>query len=187
MSDALEPQAKRRLSPVAWAAIGCTVLVLLALATLGSCGWLVSRVVDELTHSGNSVSTGGTRPASAAGEERENVPRLDSPEVPPDWIPRFADAATDEDLQSAGADRAGGTYSFVTHRPVSAVLDFYRDELEASGFNLEGSSLSADDQQGALLGGSHTQRQLGISIMVAPDETGTKVTIHYAMPPAAAP
>jgi len=42
-------QSKRRLGPKTWAMIGCAALMVLALATLGSCGLLVSRVVDWLS------------------------------------------------------------------------------------------------------------------------------------------
>lgn len=41
-------RGERRLGPKAWAMIGCAVLTVLALATLGSFGLLVSRVVDWL-------------------------------------------------------------------------------------------------------------------------------------------
>lgn len=174
------PRPRRRLAPRAWAALGCALLTVLALAALGSCGLLVSNLVDWLTPLGGATAGPGVETiGTAVRETGAEAPTGVTADAIPHWIPIYPGGVPEVRNFVATPESEGGAITLSLSDPLDEVLGFYQDALEEAGFLVQSSDLETSGLAGGMLGASLPERDLGLTLMFSPAQDGTLVVIHH--------
>jgi len=99
----------------------------------------------------------------------------------PDWIPLYPGASEPKTTYAAStADAVSGLVSITTDDDVDSVLEFYRSELEAAGYEVRVSTLSGGDSgQAGNVNGRNEETGSNVNATASRDGEETLITIQY--------
>jgi hypothetical protein len=141
----------------------------------------VSTEEGEYTIEGAESESGGSAITLSGPDGETRIGGGASLEDVPDWVPVYPGATeTYGGLTSTSADGVAGLISCTTDDAPQEVVDFYRQRLEADGYEIKSESLTTSQQGtfGSVTGELASQgRSLNIGVIA--QEGQTQITINY--------
>lgn len=102
----------------------------------------------------------------------------------PEWIPMYPGAKPEATFSATSGGGQGGAFGFKTHDSAATVVDFYKRELERSGFEVSTTKFGASGHNGGIVTGSAAGAAHKLSVMIGEENGETTVTVTYEMPAA---
>jgi hypothetical protein len=97
----------------------------------------------------------------------------------PEWVPVYPGSEPANRGTMTTKDSVNGNFSLKTDDPVSAVIDFYRDQLKAAGFQATVNTYSGDDNEGAMINSVREAENQNVIIVIGRDQGSTTVNVTY--------
>lgn len=187
------------LSPLAWVAIGCGALALLAFlgvaAVVGFGVFKAKQVIDDLEDGQVTFNTPeGEVAIDVSGEEGGSV-KVTGPEGEqlsfgadaslenvPDWVPIYPDATqTQASFHTKNAEGVQGVVSVRTDDSPQDVMKYFKEWLENEGYEILGESTTNTPQGSFLtLSGELASAERTLNLGVIVHDEATQITINYA-------
>ena len=99
----------------------------------------------------------------------------------PDWVPIFTDSKFAGNYNASTPDGNAGAVTITTSAPVANVMAFYKQRLEAAGFQVQTLTLDGPTSGGTVIGtAADRKRAVNVVISVADGKTQAMVTFNEA-------
>jgi len=100
----------------------------------------------------------------------------------PEWIPMYPGSKPEATFSATSGRGQGGAFGFKTHDSATTVVDFYKRELESSGFEVSTTKFGASGHNGGIVTGTNAGAKHKLSVMIGEENGETTVTVTYEMP-----
>lgn len=187
------------LSPLAWAAIGCGALVLvavIAVAAVGGFAYFKVKEHVEVDDQGNvrvktpdgdlefdTSGDGGSVKIKGKDGSEVSWGANASLEDVPEWVREilYPDAtATQGTWHTSTPDGIAGVVSITTDDDPKEVLAFFKDKLEDAGYEISGESTTSTPQgKFATIAGERSDEGRTVNVGVVQNDEQTQVTVNY--------
>ena len=98
----------------------------------------------------------------------------------PDWLPEYPGAEETSVFETPTEQGSKGTVAWTTSDGASEVVSFFKEELEAAGFDVKIIPYPTDHGRGASLQGHSASETEGFFLIISPQEDGgSSVFINY--------
>ena len=111
------------------------------------------------------------------GEQTMQLGKSASWEKIPSWIPRYEGTAPDGFFSSSSEGEKSGACSIQTSDDPKQVLSFYRDQLEAAGFELQEQTIASGKQQVTILSASNEGESKQLQLTASREEGASETTV----------
>lgn len=154
------PQAKKS-NVLLWVLIGVGGFFALIIVVLLAGGLFLAHKIKqgnfELKSADGSVQIGGTAKI-------------------PGWMPDYPGSNPKSIFSARTKDVRSGTYIFTTHDSADHVAQYYRDQLEGSGFTI---STETNSGRGRVITAEDHSKERTVNVVVGGGTNETSVTITY--------
>ena len=135
---------------------------------------------EEFTIDVSEAEDGTVRIESSDGEGFALTTGAAVSEEIPEWVPVYPGTDPENRGTMKTTDSLNGNFTLKTGDTVAEVLDFFRNELKESGFQVNVSTYSSVGADGAMLNGSIEAEKTNVIVIIGREEDQTTVSVTYS-------